>query len=108
LRESDLLATRLVVDSFASSTLQFSDAGGRVSVLPAGDRRIACGDAAISFDPIASQGLLNAVRTGGAAAATLIATDIDRAMSNYCQEIAEVWDIYCKRRSSHYARLWQP
>lgn len=104
---TDILAPRLDPARFANAALRFNDAAGSVSAPPAGEGWMACGDAAIAFDPIASQGLLNAVRTGAAAAAAVTAGDRARALAAYCTEIAGVWRAYARQRDAHYARLGQ-
>lgn len=72
---------------------------------PAGEGWVAVGDAAISFDPISSQGLLNALFTGLAAAEA-----VDRhlrgdslALSEYAQVIGGIRDSYLQRLDLCYA-----
>ena len=85
--------------------LHFSDASGSVSEPVAGDGWIACGDAAVSFDPISSQGILNAIRTGAAVASAILAGDTTRAFDDYRAEIGTVWKIYCDTRARLYRGL---
>lgn len=73
--------------------------------LPAGKNWLAVGDAAISFDPLSSQGLLNALFTGLAAAE---ATDRHlqgdtSALAEYPQLIRGIGDAYQKHLISSYA-----
>lgn len=100
---ADILSNRMHQDTFAAVVLQFNDASGSAIVPPAGDGWVACGDAAIAFDPIAAQGLLNAVRTGLAAAETL--TGGDEAQARYCTELRDVWARYLARHQVLKARL---
>jgi flavin-dependent dehydrogenase len=86
------------------SELSFRDArdGGLAS--PVGDCWIACGDAAMSFDPIAGQGLFNALRSGVAAARHIIAGTSGGATSRYASELAQAAAIYTERRRILYGR----
>ena len=103
LRDADVLASQLDLAVFADATLQFTDAGGSASSVPAGPGWVACGDAAIAFDPIAAQGLQNAVRTGLAAAKVLAGGK--PACTEYCKEIRKVWSQYLDRHRVLQARL---
>jgi flavin-dependent dehydrogenase len=71
-------------------------ANGASLISPIGGDWIAAGDAALSFDPLAAQGLFNALCTGLAAAES-----IDRhlrgdtaALAEYAQEIATIRNAY--------------
>lgn len=71
----------------------------------AGDNWLAVGDAAISFDPLSSQGLLNALFTGLAAAETAerhLAGDV-LSLSTYAQVIRGVADSYKRQLEFYYA-----
>ena len=105
LADAEVLARRLATGPFIGAKLHFSDASGSVGEPVAGDRWIACGDAAVSFDPISSQGLLNAIRTGAAAASAILAGDTTRAFRDYRAEIRTVWKIYCETRARFYHGL---
>ena len=103
LEGSGIIAAHLPPSAFTHAALQFTDASGNASVKTAGPGWVACGDAAISFDPIAAQGLLNAVRTGLAAAGVL--TGGDDARHRYRRELQEVWSQYKSRHQMLRARL---
>lgn len=77
------------------------DAGGIGLSVPYGDGWLAVGDAALAFDPIAGQGLFNALRTGLAAAAALLAAT-PSALPAYGAELARVAAIYAGRRAALY------
>lgn len=66
---------------------------------------LAAGDAAISFDPLSSQGLLNALFTGLAAAeaADRYLGGDARALSEYTQIIQGIRDAYRQHLASFYA-----
>jgi flavin-dependent dehydrogenase len=73
-------------------------------VSAAGANWMASGDAAMAFDPLASQGILNAIYTGLAAAE---ATDRhlsgdDAALSGYAAELAPVRDAYDAHLAAWY------
>jgi flavin-dependent dehydrogenase len=81
-----------------------------------GEGWIACGDAAICFDPISGQGIFSALH-GGLAAGTAIAAALEGRMDKleaYSASMAEVGDIYRARWRSLYrserrwpaARFW--
>lgn len=61
----------------------------------------AVGDAALAFDPIAGQGLFNALRTGLAAAEAILAGGREAA-SAYAEEVERVAAIYSQRRQALY------
>jgi flavin-dependent dehydrogenase len=86
----------------------FRDArdGGLAS--PVGEQWVACGDAALSFDPIAGQGLFNALRSGMAAAQHIVATIAGQSDTGYAAELARATSIYTERRRALYAaqRRW--
>jgi flavin-dependent dehydrogenase len=77
----------------------------------AGDGWMACGDAALAFDPLAGQGLFNALYTGLAAAKS-IAADLNGeagVIEAYADEIERVLDAYRRHLAAWYAleRRWR-
>jgi flavin-dependent dehydrogenase len=62
----------------------------------AGDGWLAIGDAAISFDPLASRGLLNALYTGwsGAMACHDCLSGTEPDFSAYASDLENVWSLY--------------
>lgn len=103
LAKAEILASRLCPEVFAEASLQFTEASGNAAVTPAGQGWVACGDAAIAFDPMAAQGLLNAVRTGLAVPDAL--TGGAEGRSRYCAELRDVWSTYAARHEVLKARL---
>lgn len=89
-----ILSHKLSPNAFSKAQLHFNDASGTAISTPAGNKWVACGDAAIAFDPIASQGLLNAIRTGIAAADVVSG---HKTAHSYCKEMQTVWQHYLKR-----------
>ncbi|WP_197434269.1 FAD-dependent monooxygenase [Agrobacterium vitis] len=77
------------------------DARSLSAIAPCGEGWYAVGDAALAFDPIAGQGLFNALRTGMAAAEGILASSAT-GLSSYTQELARVRAIYSTRRQSLY------
>jgi flavin-dependent dehydrogenase len=78
---------------------------------PVGDGWLAAGDACLAFDPLSSQGLLNALFTGLSAAEAvdrIIAGD-RRAAGEYAESIEAVWRAYRRHLSLWYGqeRRWR-
>jgi flavin-dependent dehydrogenase len=70
-----------------------------------GDGWLATGDAAMSFDPLSAQGLLNALFTGLAAATAAdgyLSGERD-ALQNYEQLLTQVWQLYREHLTSWYS-----
>jgi flavin-dependent dehydrogenase len=109
-----LAATRHIAQAFPyvrfEDRLRGYDARGGWLAPVHGDGWIACGDAALSFDPSAAQGLFSALYLGMAAAdATHAALRGDRAaVSAYAAQCMDVRTIYRRRVQAHYAeeRRW--
>jgi len=104
---SDLLAS---VGFVPDDQIGIASANSSILERAAGDAWLAVGDAAISFDPLSSQGLLNALFTGLAAAEAA-----DRhlkgdflSLPTYSQVIRGVADSYRRHLDFHYAteRRW--
>lgn len=101
LSQTAILSCRLPPGAFKAAELHYTDATGIATTTPAGDTWLACGDAALAFDPIASQGLLNAVQSG------IIAADVvsgARTAADYCKRMQAVWDDYVIRHKIVRAR----
>lgn len=87
--------------------------GGDLFVREAGGSRlrsfhgtnwVACGDAAIAFDPLSSQGIYSAMYTGMAAAKAIVATERgdDTALARYTARLEEIRRVYSARLASTY------
>lgn len=76
----------------------------------AGDGWLAVGDAALAFDPLSSQGILNALVTGldGARAVDACLRGDAGAVAGYAHRLARVWSAYELNRARAYAseRRW--
>ena len=70
-----------------------------------GDGWLAVGDAAISFDPLSSQGMLNALYTGlrgGQALARALLGD-HAGIAGYTERLEQVYGAYLRNRLAFYA-----
>ena len=81
-----------------------SPAGGAALDRVHGDGWVACGDAALAFDPLSSQGLVGALAGGLAAADAIAGADVGAALSEIANRHADVASIYETRRAAAYAR----
>jgi flavin-dependent dehydrogenase len=76
----------------------------------AGPRWVAAGDAALSFDPLSSQGLLTALYTGRAAAQAVAATlaGSDQAIADYARRLSAIRQAYQANLGLYYGfeRRW--
>jgi flavin-dependent dehydrogenase len=79
-------------------------AGGTWLEAVCGDGWIACGDAALAFDPLSAQGLLGALSSGVAAAQAISSADSATVLAEIGARHAEVRAIYEARRQAAYAR----
>jgi flavin-dependent dehydrogenase len=110
-RSARELATLLDSAGFvADETAGFTAAHSTVLEPCAGDGYLAAGDAALAFDPLSSQGLLNALFTGLAAAESSDAHlrgDVD-AFGRYRDTVGGIASAYRRHLSLWYAmeRRW--
>ncbi len=72
---------------------------------PCGEDWLAIGDAAIAFDPLSSQGILNALVSGrlGAGAVDASLSGASEALVEYGDRLADVWASYASRLREAYA-----
>ncbi len=84
------------------------DARGAHLDPPVGEGWVACGDAALSFDPISGQGLFNALYTGMSAAGVVHKMRDGAIPSGYAAELDRVAAVYAARRRRLYQqeRRW--
>ena len=71
----------------------------------AGEGWLAVGDAALSFDPLSSQGMLTALYTGlrGGQALARVAAGDDSGIPGYTRQLEQVYDTYLRNRLTFYA-----
>lgn len=82
------------------------DAGGACLTPFAGDGWLACGDAALSFDPISGHGMLAAIHQG-ALASDCIGDTLEgerTALSDYCSRLEHLRRLYSRRHRDVYLR----
>lgn len=76
----------------------------------AGERWIAVGDAALSFDPLSSQGMLTALYTGlrGGEAVVACLTGDSQPMVAFRSRLETIWETYMSNRTAYYhmERRW--
>lgn len=106
--QAALAATTLIASAFPEPVidgLRGYEACGAWLKPVFGDGWIACGDAALSFDPCSGQGLLSALQDGMAAAAAVDAALAgDRSsLSAYAARIDNSRAVYCTQLRAHYA-----
>ncbi|HEU4884786.1 MAG TPA: monooxygenase, partial [Longimicrobium sp.] len=87
-----------------------ADAGSARLASPVGDGWIAAGDAAVSFDPLSSHGILNALHTGGLAGSAVhahLAGDA-AALAGYARHLDAVYVAYRRHLRVYYGmeRRW--
>ncbi len=102
-----MAATRHVSQAAAGvrfgAGLQAAPAGGVAAGLTSGDGWVACGDAAMAFDPISGQGLLSALITGrDAAMAVAGSLGGSGDLASYDAMIARVSALYRGRTEAVY------
>jgi len=87
-----------------------ADASGSRLKSASGMNWIACGDAAISFDPLSSQGIYNAIYSGVAAAKAVLANESGdgSAIADHIGRLAAIHRVYRSRLISSYGlvRRW--
>jgi flavin-dependent dehydrogenase len=105
-----LAATRYIADALTGSIFNlplhaWDASGGRLDRFT-GDGWIACGDAALSFDPISSQGIFSALHSGMASGmAVAAALDGDTAATGlYSARLEKIRRTYLLRCRSIYRR----
>jgi flavin-dependent dehydrogenase len=79
-----------------------SAAGGSRLEPCRGEGWAACGDAAMAFDPLSSQGLLGAMAGGHMLAEALLAEERGPALADYSGRLDEIWRLYRARRCAFY------
>jgi flavin-dependent dehydrogenase len=109
------IARLLAASPFDAPARAVDARGGRLGQV-SGEGWIACGDAAMCFDPISGQGIFSALHGGFAAGTAVVAALDGRAekLDEYAASMTDVWDIYRRRWRALYrnerrwptARFW--
>jgi flavin-dependent dehydrogenase len=85
--------------------LLVAEAGGSRLESFHGTNWVACGDAAMAFDPLSSQGIYSGMYSGMAAARAIVASDNGdaSALARYANRLCEIRSVYRARLASSYA-----
>ena len=109
LGRTELISQYFQPDIVDGLSLQSSDARSFRHDSYFGEGWAACGDAAFSFDPIASQGIFNAMSTSAMLADCLNSNNFQDSLSlwEYQSQLNQIFKIYQNRRTALYesARL---
>ena len=108
LADTKLISQRIPIDSFTNAALQASNTRDVKLTTYYGDGWAACGDAALSFDPLSSQGIYNALASAAMLHDALVSKrkelsdDRESALQLYQQRLDQVADIYQQKRQQYY------
>jgi len=89
----------VMAGSLALGTLQFNEACGARAHRFGGRNWLATGDAALSFDPLSSQGIFNALYTGMKAAIAIDTGDV----AAYSDRLNQIRASYLQKNYAYYA-----
>jgi len=90
-----------------SGALVAQSAGSRRLEPPANERWLAVGDAASRFDPLSSQGIFKALRSGVFASYAIgdwLTRSDDAGLGRYCRYVAKEFESYCETRAKYYSQ----
>jgi flavin-dependent dehydrogenase len=100
----------MLLDANFDCAVQVMDAGGARLAQFSGDGWIACGDAAMSFDPISGQGIFSALESGKETGLVLAdaLSERDGGLRAYSKRLETAWQIYRTRCRGVYRmeRRW--
>ncbi|WP_417553689.1 NAD(P)/FAD-dependent oxidoreductase [Marinomonas fungiae] len=106
LSATELISHRFNPELFTQATVQATNARFEKLERCYGDHWAACGDAAVCFDPISSQGIYNALASAAMLCDALSRSDKEAALSDYQQRIDNVANIYQEKRRVFYQRSY--
>lgn len=104
LEKTQIIADKLSIEAFKHRRLYRSDARGLVLDKACGPGWYACGDAALSFNPLASQGIHNAIATSAMAADAILSGN-SSTQTDYQNSIQQIRQRYEKRIQDLQQRL---
>ncbi len=107
LSQTHVLSKHLPLERFIHSKLQANNARSNRLTTPYGDSWAACGDAAVSFDPLSSQGIYNAIATAAMLHKALIGNDRQNALTQYGKILENVAHIYKQKRQQYYQQAYE-
>lgn len=105
LKATTYIAQLPLQENIATSQLYITEATAGYLGQAVSSHWIAVGDAAVSFDPLSSQGIYNAIYTGlrGAEAVNAVLNDNDRSLLfQYGERIKSIRDAYRQEVSQYY------
>lgn len=103
-----LQSTHHIKDKISSQPalekLRFADASSSRLEQFAGDGWIACGDAAMAFDPLSSQGLFQALLSGKRAGQAVLSAlmNLSHPTHSYQDWLENLWQHYIAQQRLHY------
>lgn len=106
LRHTKLLGQHIDVEDFKLAHLTAADASGMRLAQPYGKQWAACGDAALCFDPLSSQGIFNAIASADMLSDALLSDSQDAALTNYGHKLAQINHVYQQRRQAFYQQAY--
>ncbi|MFT2112215.1 NAD(P)/FAD-dependent oxidoreductase [Marinomonas sp. 2405UD68-3] len=106
LTQTNVLSKHLPLERFINSKLNANNARSNRLTTPYGENWAACGDAAVSFDPLSSQGLYNAIATAAMLHKALQGDNRESALEKYGQSLERVAYIYQQKRQQYYQQAY--
>lgn len=104
LTNTQLLQKKLNTQNLKNAELQTHEARTIILQQPYGNHWAACGDAALSFDPLSSQGIFNALVSGHMVSQAILSEDRQTALQHYHGRLKAIAEIYQQRRLGYYRR----
>jgi flavin-dependent dehydrogenase len=107
---------RLAAAPLVNAVVAECKPGGALVAQPAGSQRLepaanehwlAVGDAASRFDPLSSQGICKALRSGTFASYAIgdwLTRSDDSGLRRYCRYVAKEFESYCETRAKYYSQ----
>ncbi len=102
-----LLQKKINSQTLHNAELKINEARTTSLQQPYGDYWAACGDAALSFDPLSSQGIFNALASAHMLSQAILNPDRQAAMQGYSEQLGKIADIYQLRRLQYYQRAYE-
>lgn len=96
------LAPQFAADAFDATVLSAHDARSGHLDVACGLGWTACGDSALSFDPLSSQGIFNALACADMAATAILAGGTGTVLETYQNRLREIRIHYARRRKLLY------
>jgi len=104
LAETEILSTSLPLNCFSQAQVCKSDARGAYLDIVCGDGWYACGDAALSFNPLSSFGLQHSLATALMAAKLILGGDRQESIPSYQNEVNRIRQVYQQKMAFYEAQ----